>query len=263
MIPKVIHYCWFGNNQKTSKEQICIDSWKKYFPGYEIKEWNESNFDVNCCSYVKEAYQSKKWAFVSDYARFWILYNYGGVYFDTDVEIIKPMEDILAKGPFMGCEPSNPLNNEKPNKVAPGLGLAANPGLGLAANLLKEYNCEHFINEDKSLNLRNVVERTTSLLVKDGFKGDGLIEFIDGIYIYPPEYFCPFNFYTGEYKETINTRSIHHYSASWFTYAEKKMNEVNRKYISKGRPHCLQKKIVFFPYWVLRRIEILKDKKNK
>lgn len=102
MIPKVIHYCWFGGNPLPKSAQKCIALWRKYLPDYEIKEWNENNFDVNIIPYTAEAYKAKKYAFVSDYARFWILYKYGGLYFDTDVEVIKNMDDIISKGPFMG-----------------------------------------------------------------------------------------------------------------------------------------------------------------
>ena len=151
MIPKVVHYCWFGGNQLPDDAKKCIESWRKFFPEYEIKEWNECNFDVNCCDYVKEAYAAKKWAFVSDYARFWILYHEGGLYFDTDVEVIKDMSDIIAKGAFMGCETDN--------KCAPGLGLGANPGLGLGANpglglykeILDYYEKIHFFIEGKAM----------------------------------------------------------------------------------------------------------------
>ena len=101
MIPKVVHYCWFGGNQLPDDAKKCIESWRKFFPEYEIKEWNERNFDVNCCDYVKEAYAAQKWAFVSDYARFWILYHEGGLYFDTDVEVIKEMRPR----PRPGCKP--------------------------------------------------------------------------------------------------------------------------------------------------------------
>ena len=104
MIPKIIHYCWFGGNPLPELAMKCIESWRTYFPDYEIKEWNEDNFDVNIIPYTKEAYENKKYAFVSDYARFWILYNHGGIYFDTDVEVIKKMDDIIEKGSFMGCE---------------------------------------------------------------------------------------------------------------------------------------------------------------
>lgn len=104
MIPKIIHYCWFGRNPLPELAQKCIASWKKYLPDYEIKEWNEDNFDVNIIPYTAEAYAQKKYAFVSDYARFWILHKYGGIYFDTDVEVIRPIDDIIARGNFMGFE---------------------------------------------------------------------------------------------------------------------------------------------------------------
>ena len=128
MIPKVIHYCWFGRNPLPSLAIKCIESWRKYLPDYEIKEWNEDNFDVNIIPYTQEAYQVGKYAFVSDYARFWILYKYGGLYFDTDVEVIKPMDDIIARGPFMGCEKD--VSDTSVASVAPGLGLGVNPGRG-------------------------------------------------------------------------------------------------------------------------------------
>ena len=104
MIPKIIHYCWFGGKPLPKSAIKCIKSWRKFFPDYEIKEWNESNFDVNMMTYTREAYAAQKYAFVSDVARFWILYREGGVYFDTDVEVIAPMNDIIESGPFMGVE---------------------------------------------------------------------------------------------------------------------------------------------------------------
>ena len=104
MIPKVIHYCWFGRNPLPPFAVKCIESWKKFLPGYEIKEWNEDNFDVNIIPYTQEAYEARKYAFVSDYARFYILYHHGGIYFDTDVEVIKSIDDIIERGAFMGCE---------------------------------------------------------------------------------------------------------------------------------------------------------------
>ena len=125
MIPKIIHYCWFGRGEKPALAKKCIASWRKFFPDYEIKEWNEGNFDVNIIPYTAEAYACKKYAFVSDYARFWVLYKYGGLYFDTDVEVIRPMDDIVARGPFMGIETPATFGN-LPN-VAPGLGLGGKP----------------------------------------------------------------------------------------------------------------------------------------
>ncbi len=273
MIPKIIHYCWFGGNPLPEEALACIDSWKKFFPDYEIKRWDESNFDLNSCDYIKEAYQAKKWAFVSDYARFKILYENGGLYFDTDVEVLKPMDSIIAKGSFMGCEAgpatSVPVSSSDIGaEVASGLGLGANAGLGLGANaglglykeILNYYESQHFLLEDGSINQENVVERVTGILRQHGFKGDGTIEKIEGVTIYPPEYFCPFNFYTGVTNITDNTYTIHHYTASWFTKAEKKINEINRKYIQLGKRDSLQRKIEQFPFWLWHRIELVTKK---
>lgn len=176
MIPKVIHYCWFGRNPLPPLAIKCIESWRKYLPDYEIKEWNEDNFDVNIIKYTKEAYKAKKYAFVSDYARFWILYNYGGLYFDTDVEILKPMNEIIVRGSFMGCE--NKANDMSTTSIKSGLELGVNPGLGLGVTpghgLYKEildiYANLHFIKDDGSLNMRTVVDYTTELLCEQGIK---------------------------------------------------------------------------------------------
>lgn len=205
MIPKVVHYCWFGGNQLPDDAKKCIESWRKFFPEYEIKEWNERNFDVNCCDYVKEAYAAKKWAFVSDYARFWILYHEGGLYFDTDVEVIKDMSDIIAQGAFMGCETDDKCN--------PGLGLGANPGLGIYKEILDYYEKIHFLIEGNTT--ETVVTHTSKILKSHGWVGNGEIEQIEGVTIYPPEYFCPMDYKTGKLDITPNTRSIHWYTASW------------------------------------------------
>ena len=144
MIPKIIHYCWFGRNPLPPLALECIASWRKFFPDYEIWQWGEDDnesgnenrlfdkkmaFDVNTIPYTTEAYAQKKYAFVSDYARFWILYKYGGIYFDTDVEVIKPMDDIISQGAFMGFE-VDPDGENSPDKYAPRYAFAVNPGLG-------------------------------------------------------------------------------------------------------------------------------------
>ena len=205
-VPKIIHYCWFGGKTLPDSAKKCIDSWKKYFPDYEIKEWNESNFNIKCCDYVKEAYQAKKWAFVSDYARFWILYHEGGLYFDTDVEVIRNFDAIIQKGAFMGCEKS-----EKDLAVNPGLGIGGQPGLDLYREILEYYRNIHFaINSEET-----VVDHTTKILKRHGWIRNGEIETIENITIYPPEYFCPMNYKTGKITITDNTYSIHWYTASW------------------------------------------------
>lgn len=222
MIPKIIHYCWFGGKPLPKLAKKCIASWKKYCPDYEIKEWNESNFDINSCAYVKEAYDSKKYAFVSDYARFDILYRYGGLYFDTDVELIKPIDEILEKGPFMGIEDFS-IGVEKPPRisVAPGLGIAANPGLGIYKELLDFYHTLHYINPNGTLNLETVVSYTTKILIKHGLKISDEIQKVGDITIYPQEYFNPCDMHTKNIVITEKTVSIHHYAGSWLSKKEK------------------------------------------
>lgn len=211
MIPKVIHYCWFGRNPLPDYAKKYIATWKKYFPGYEIKEWNEDNFDVNMIPYISEAYKAKKYAFVSDYARFWIIYHYGGIYFDTDVEVIKSMDDIIAKGAFMGIE--NLASEDKYETVNAGLGLGAEKGLDFYKRVLDNYAGYHFIMPDGTLNLRTVVQYVTVELVKSGLKRSNDIQKCAGMYIYPKDYFNPKG---GDVMRiTKNTRTIHQFSSSW------------------------------------------------
>lgn len=218
-IPKIIHYCWFGHNQLPELAQKCIASWRKFFPDYEIMEWNEDNFNVNIIPYTAEAYKAKKYAFVSDYARFWILYKYGGLYFDTDVEVIRSMDDIIARGPFMGCENEyDPLQAKKGAmtlRVAPGLGLGVNPGLGLYKEILEIYKKEHFINANGKQNKNTIVQYITRQLQNHQLKQTNEIQQCVDIWIYPKEYFCPIDYITNKMEITKNTRSIHHYAASW------------------------------------------------
>ena len=209
MIPKIIHYCWFGRNPLPESAQKCVASWRKFFPDYEIKEWNEDNFDVNIIPYTKEAYEAKKYAFVSDYARFWILYHFGGLYFDTDVEVIRPMDDIIERGPFMGVEVPDRM------MVAPGLGLGVNPGLGLYKTFLDKYATLSFCNIDGSLNQKTIVAYTTEVLVGHGLRKTDEIQYVAGVWIYPADYFNPLDSLTGRLKITENTRSIHWYMNSW------------------------------------------------
>lgn len=211
MIPKVIHYCWFGRNPLPPLAIKCIDSWKKYLPDYEIKEWNEDNFDVNIIPYTAQAYQAKKYAFVSDYARFWILYHYGGIYFDTDVEAIKPIDDIVEKGAFMGIEKDYNYGIT----VAPGLGLGVEAGHPLYKEFMDYYSTYTFTDETGKMNMKTIVAYTTEILFKHGLSNVPGIQTIEGIKIYPSEYFCPRNTVTKRFHITESTRTIHHYAASW------------------------------------------------
>lgn len=214
MIPKVIHYCWFGHKPLPPLAKRCIKSWKKYLPDYEIKEWNEENFDVNIIPYTQEAYEAKKYAFVSDYARFWILYHYGGLYFDTDVEIVKKMDDIIGYGPFMGCESIIEYNGINLPSINPGLGIGAIPGLIFYKKILSFYSLLNFVNNN-CLNLKTVVDYTTELFYKFGLKQSNDIQKVADIYIYPIEYFCPISVVDGKLRITSNTRTIHHFAQSW------------------------------------------------
>lgn len=220
MIPKKIHYCWFGNAPLPDDAKKCIESWKKFCPEHEIIEWNESNFDFSDCPYAMEAYRAKKWAFVSDYARFKILYEHGGIYFDTDVELIKSIDDLTDKGPFFGLEKESPSNSIK-CAVAPGLGLAACPGLDFYKAMIEKYESMHFTEPDGREVLTTVVEYTTEELRKRGLKDTYEVQKVDDFYIYPPDYFCPMDYISGEISITPNTRSIHHYAMSWYSELEK------------------------------------------
>lgn len=206
MIPKVIHYCWFGRNPLPPLAEKCIASWRKFLPDYEIKEWNEDNFDVNIIPYTAEAYAAKKYAFVSDYTRFWILYHHGGVYFDTDVEVIKSMDDIIAAGAFMGCEQDSPIT------VNPGLGIAAPPSLPLYKKILDFYRHLNF--DPKNIEV-TIVGHTTNILREFGLTCCKDIQRIEECNIYPTEFFNPTNITTKRRRITSNTRSIHWYADSW------------------------------------------------
>lgn len=213
MIPKIIHYCWFGKGPLPPLAEKCIKSWKKYLPDYKIIEWNENNFNVNICSYTKEAYEAKKFAFVSDYARFWILYHYGGVYLDTDVEIIKSLDPIIKKGPFMGCETKD--KEDIWPKVASGLGIACYKGHPIYKDILDHYNSSSFLLKDGSYNCTTVVSRVSEILKKHGLQPKESTQVCEDIVIYPPDFFCPKSHMNRVIKITPNTYSIHHYDGSW------------------------------------------------
>lgn len=213
-ISKIIHYCWFGGGEMPESMQRCIDSWRRFFPDYEIKKWNETNFDVNLLPYTQEAYKAKKYAFVSDVARFWILYHEGGIYFDTDVEIISSFDEIIAKGAFMGVE-SHCKAGVLPN-VNPGLGLGAEKGNPVLKSIFDYYKTLRFLNVDGEKNPGTVVTHTTHVLSElYGLKSSNDIQELQGITIYPMDYFCPFDDLTGVLCPTENTRSIHWFAKTW------------------------------------------------
>lgn len=234
MPPKVIHYCWFGRNPLPPLALKCIASWKKFFPDCEIKEWNEDNFDVNMIPYTKEAYEAKKYAFVSDYARFWILYNYGGYYFDTDVEIVKSFEDIEDKIPFMGAEQKIYFKNDMYN-VNPGLGLAAEKNNSIYKEVLEKYESLHFYDENGNVIPKTVCHYVSEILELHGLKRDNNIQKVDSITIFPADYFNPIDFVTHRMHITSRTHSIHWYMASWKKQnLQTKIKETSKKFIPEA-----------------------------
>lgn len=205
MIPKIIHYCWFGRGKMPELAVKCIDSWKKYLPDYTIKEWNEDTFDLNLYPYAKEAYEKKKYAFVTDVVRLYALYTEGGIYMDTDVEVLKSLDTFLKYPAFSGFESEDSIPT----------GIMASEKNGKWAEWqLSLYNDMHFILDDGSINLTTNVIIITNSMVKEGFKLDNSLQnFKDIIWMFPNDYFCP------KTKNTINitnnTHCIHHFAGSW------------------------------------------------
>lgn len=227
MIPRVIHYCWFGGNPLPELAKKCIASWKKFFPDYEIKEWNETNYDVKKIPYIAQAYDAKKYAFVSDFARFDILYQYGGIYFDTDVEVIKSLDDIVARGAFAGVERTGSAGS-----LNAGLGIASPAASEIYKEILNSYRQSSFLRKDGSMDLTTVVDRVSAIFKKRGLKDSSEIQTVAGVTVYPADYFCPINPATGELKITENTRTIHHYAATWTIPLRKKYMKL-RNQLSK------------------------------
>lgn len=221
MIPKVIHYCWFGGAPLPELAQKCIASWRKYCPDYEIREWNEGNFDVNCCAYAKEAYDSRKWAFVTDVARLYVLAAYGGIYMDTDVEVLRPLDYILEHEAVSGFE--------KDNRVPTGL-MASVPDQVMIKELLHEYDDIHFLRQDGSMDDTTNVVRITNACLRHGLRPDGTLQTINGFTFLPKDYLCPKDCTTGEIHLTENSYAIHHFDGSWLSEEDRVILELTRKY---------------------------------
>lgn len=207
MIPKIIHYCWFGGKPLPQLTEKCISSWKKYCPDYEIKRWDESNFDINMFSYTKEAYQAKKYAFVSDAVRLFAISKFGGIYMDTDVEVIKSLDRFLIHPAFSGFESET--------KVPTGIMASEKDGVW-ATRELAHYTNRHFLKNDGTWDLTTNVEIISGNLLETGFQFNNTYQEHQGIIVmYPKEYFCPKDLSTGKTIITANTYTIHHFDGSW------------------------------------------------
>ena len=219
-IPKVIHYCWFGKGKMPKLAKKCIKSWKKYCPDYEFFLHTEDNFDLTQNRYMREAYEAGKWAFVSDYARLKIIYDNGGIYLDTDVELIKPVDDLVKLGGFMGFD-------EK-GIVATGLGFGAEKGNKIVSEFLKDYDDIPFILPDGSFDLTPCPDRNTEALKRLGMDTQNKNQTFMDVTFLPDEYLCPMDYYTGKKTITDKTYSIHHYSASWTNSVTKRTTRIKR-----------------------------------
>lgn len=240
MIPKIIHYCWFGRSPLPESARRCINSWKRFCPDYELIEWNEDNFDFSTCQYAKEAYEARKWAFVSDYARFYIINSMGGIYFDTDVELIKDISIIVENGAFMGIEKSNDTT-----QTNAGLGLAAEAHNPLFKEIVDYYESLHFVKDDGTYDTTTVCTHVTEILKHHGFISKDALQKLDFITIYPSEYFCPQNFITRKTIITENTYSIHHYDSSWYNDEERYSYKLRQK-LSRIFPGKLAAQMAWF-----------------
>ena len=211
-IPKIIHYCWFGGKPKPELAEKCIRSWKKFCPDYEILEWNENNFDVTTApKYVQQAYESRRWAFVSDFVRLKALQEMGGVYMDTDVEVIKPLDSFLKHKAFAGFEGIG--------RVQTGL-LACEKDFPLFRDFIAYYDTASFLQDDGTPDITTNVEILTRLCLARGMEADDVYQEIDGLAIYPRAVFCPVDFDTKKLKKTRKTVIIHWFSGSWHTEEE-------------------------------------------
>jgi len=224
-IPKIIHYCWFGGNPEPLLMKQCIESWEKYLPDYELMLWNEKNFDIVSNIFVKEAYKAKKWAFVSDYVRMFVLYHYGGIYMDTDVEVLKNLDTFLVHDAFTGFE------NE--TLVPTGI-IASKQGHPWIHELLNYYTDLSFINVDGSLKTEpNTAIITRITKEKYAFIANNSFQILkDGLVIYPKDYFCPKNYYDDKIRLTENTHTIHHFSGSWHTQYDQWKLKIHKIFIS-------------------------------
>lgn len=207
MIPKIIHYCWFGRGEKPELAKKCIASWRRFCPDFEIREWNEDNCGDLAIPFMAEAYAAKKYAFVSDVMRLVVLEQYGGVYFDTDVEVLRDISPLLEDEGFIGFENDQFVNS--------GQVLAAIPHHPVIGAMIAEYKTLHFLNPDGSINAVGCPHLNSDVMERFGLVRNGQEQLVAGIHVYPEDYFNPMDSTTGKLTKTEHTYSIHWYSMSW------------------------------------------------
>ena len=251
MIPKKIHYCWFGNGEKPELAIKCIESWKTHCPDYELVEWNEQSFDIDSAPlYVRQAYENKKWAFVTDYVRLYAMVSYGGVYMDTDVEVIKNIDAFLDNSAFLGFEDGKNILTAV---------MACEKNFPLFKEMMNAYDDAFFVKEDGSLDTTTNVVRVTNVCLNHGLVQNNEHQFIEGLAVYPRDYFCPVEYLSGKLKKTENTVAVHWFSESWFS-------DEQRQEMTRWRKRRRFDYIVHTPNRILIKVmgqEKYEDFKNK
>lgn len=202
-IPKKIHYCWFGGNPLPDSYKKNIESWKRYCPDYEIIEWNETNYDLKKNQFMYQAYQKRCWAYVSDYARKDIIYNCGGIYFDTDVEVLKPLDELLYNDFFMGMDDVA--------NIATGAGFGAVKENGLIRELRDDYEGQSFVDGSGRIIGRVCGVYETAVLVKHGYRPENKCQLIEGGCVFPREVLCPISWTGMSDRYTEKTLTVHKY----------------------------------------------------
>ncbi|ANE46255.1 glycosyl transferase [Paenibacillus swuensis] len=228
-IPRVIHYCWFGRGEKTGKIARCMKSWQKHLGDYTLMEWNEDNFDLNTNRYVKEAYEARKYAFVSDYVRLHALYTHGGIYMDTDVEVLQPLDRFLTHEAFSGFEDEQFASSSL-------MGAAA--GHPWIAELMEYYGDRPFHLADGAYDMTTNTAIITRSCAKHGFKENGVYQVLtNGVTFYPRTYFCPYDYINGANFITEQSYAIHHFAKSWLPLHVRVRGDIKRvvsRYLGPG-----------------------------
>lgn len=236
MIPKKIHYCWFGGISPPRDVRVCIQSWREKCPDYEIKRWDEKNFDIACHPFSEAAYKAEAWAFVSDYARLKAVYEEGGIYLDTDVELLKNLDFLLKLRCFMGIQ-------QVENLINSGLGFGAVRHHPMILEMMEEYDKVKFDGTDKiSISCPKM---NTAVLKRHGYQYTGRIDEIGGMTIFPPKFMDPYPSGFGANMRCKDTISIHHYSASWTGRGQRWKRKLVR---AVGEDRVLAVKKIFRPW---------------
>ncbi len=236
MIPKIIHYCWFGGKDIPQEQIEYMKSWEKYCPDYQIMRWDEESFDLKQNTYVKEAYEAKKWAFVTDYVRLYAMVTYGGIYMDTDVEVVKSLDAFLDEKAFSGFEDER--------SVPTGI-MASEKGFPFFKELLKDYDGAHFVREDGSYDMTTNVDLITRKCVQNGLELNNKLQRVNEFALYPNDYFCPKDHHTGIINKTKNTYTIHHFAGTWVEPRAKKWEEMVKGLYSSKLWRKITRTLVF------------------